>query len=293
MLTLQDVTSLHDVTVVQDAMPKRGILEESKQQPAVSSPHRTRFVPAPIVKASSGPLPTPLAVDLQLNGSHHQQGSAGEGSRLGERGTSNENDAHRAHPQQPMPSRAAPAKSTSARRLGNEEMQQAEALVQASRSNANAGVAGMIARFEPSDGVPAEPAQVQAPQTARPSAFPPQAAGPAAEQAAIQQHPLSRRASDAGQPHAMQPQSAARPSDASSAAPLQQDVRPSVDQSAQPQEASQLDALQRLAGPEGHACSPNVSSDAGILTMLSFQANSQGSQNLRACVKQCLASNIV
>ena len=238
MLALQDVAPLQADAAVQPVTPKRGILEESKQQPAVSSPHRTRFVPAPFVKASSGPLPTPLAVDSQLNGSHHQQGSAEQAGRLRQHGASNENDSRHLQSQQPLPSHAAPAGTTSARRLGNEEMQQAEALVHATRSNGNAGVAGMIARFEPVDGSPAEPAQSLPSQTAQLSAFQPQAAGPATEQALSQQHPLGHAASDVGQPHAAQSQLAAGPADASSAAQLQQDMRPSVDQSAQPQEAS-------------------------------------------------------
>lgn len=255
MLALQDATPLQDDAAVQPVTPKRGILEESKQQPAVSSPHRTRFVPAPIVKAPSGPLPTPLAVDSQLNGSHHQQASAERVGRLGQHGAGNENEnvARHLQSQPPLPSRAAPAGTTSASRLGNEEMQQAEALVQATRSsNANAGVAGIIARFEPINGSPAEPLHSLPSQTARPSTLQPQAAGLASEQALSQQHQLSRQASDVGQshggqPHAAQSQFAAGPSDASSAAQLQQDMRPAMDQAAQPQEASQLSTQRLLA----------------------------------------------
>ncbi|KAK9857187.1 hypothetical protein WJX84_008377, partial [Apatococcus fuscideae] len=228
---------LGDDHALQDITPKVAILEESKQQTPTSSPHRTRFVPAPIVKASSGPLPTPLALDSQPRSSQHQQAAANGVGRLGHHGATNENDACHLQPQQQLPSRAAPAGTASARRLGNEEMRQADALVHATRGTSNAGVAGMIARFEPSQAAPAEPPQADASQSAaEPSAFQFQAARPAAEQVFSQPQLPGRRSSDTGQPHATQPQLAAGPSGASSQAQPRQNLHAPLDQSAQPQE---------------------------------------------------------
>ena len=235
---------------LQDITPNKGILEESKQQPATGSPHRTRFVPAPIVKASSGPLPTPLAQDSPSRGSQYQQASAVETSRPGQHGAGNENDVRYLQTQQPLPSRAAPTGTAVASRLGNEELRQADALVQATRSSSNAGVAGIIARFEPSQAVPAEPAAAEGLQTdTQPGAFQPLPVRPAAEQAAHQPQLLGHRPSDINHPQAMHSQYSAGPSDAGPSAQAQPDMRAPSSQSAQPQEAS----IQRTASPDKHA----------------------------------------
>ena len=174
-----------------------------------------------------------------------------DASRPGQHGAGNENDVRHLLTQQPLPSRAAPIGTAVASRLGHEELRQADALVQATRSNCNAGVAGMIARFEPSQAVPAEPAAAEGSQTGTlPGAFQPLSVRPAAEQPAHQPQLLSHRPSDISQPQATHSQSSAGPSDAGPSAQAQQDMRAPSSQSAQPQEAS----TQRAASPYKHAC---------------------------------------
>ncbi|KAK9853354.1 hypothetical protein WJX84_002688 [Apatococcus fuscideae] len=171
-----ETLGLQKSMVLRDITPKkRGILEESRQQAVVSPPHRTRFVPAPAGKASSLPQQGALPSDAQPGST--PQSSADEPARLQQATGSNENK------EQPVPLHQAspfqsPARTASVGRIGSEEMRQAEALVQATRGPAPAGVAGMIARFE----APAPPGAAEpCPEPSVAPSLAPQSAGIASQ----------------------------------------------------------------------------------------------------------------